>query len=215
MTRILICLAVFAFVPTVANADLVGFTDTFANASGSPGTSNPADWTIVSGNTTFLLESGDADDGALLDTADDGYASLNGNVTANGGNFNPTVRRDFGVVTAADVGSIIDLDISFLEVSVGANVIGGIESNGSFVAQESGGTFGANPNNGQLAISYTVDAADVGSTLSTRFQFFSSQDARVIGLDTVDLRITAVPEPSALFIIAGVAALGCVVRRRN
>ena len=215
MRRIFLCFAMFLLSTPSVYADLVGFMDDFANTDGAPGTTTPSGWTVVSGNTTFLLESGDADDGALLDLVDDGYASLNGNVTANGGNFSPMVTRDFGVVMASDVGSTIDLDISYLEVSIGGNVTGGIASNGSFIASVVGSTFGADPNNGQLGLSYTVTSADVGSTFAAKFQFFSSQDGRTIGLDTVNVNVSAVPEPSGFILFAIVGCATCMRRKRS
>lgn len=213
--------AVFAFVicaisTTTTNADLVSFVDDFSNTDSAVGTTQPANWDLLTGNSTFVLESGDGNDDDELDETGDGYATLRGNVTDNGGNFVPMVSRDIGVVMASDIGSEVNLLMDFLEVNQGASYTGGLFLDGTDVASFSSDTFGGNLDSAVIDVTYTVTAADVGSTLAAKFQYFTNSDERAIGLDAVNVSVTsAVPEPSSALLILGLAGLAGVIRNRR
>lgn len=218
MTRSLLCLITFFVATSTVNADLVSFSDEFANSDGATGTVTPTDWSTNNANATFRLESGDANDGDVpLDAAGDGYAVLQGNVTANGSSFVPVAFRNIGNVTAADVGSVINLQMSYLEVEQGGSMSMGLASNGAFVTgahASSVSTFDTNPDADQFSFTYTVTAADVGDTLSAKFEFFTTNNDRQQGLDTVNVTVTAVPEPTGIAIL-GLFGLAGMMRRRR
>ncbi len=214
MNRLIVCVFVLLCTPSVSQADLTEFTDNFTNNFFADFV-EPANWDVGFGATTFtFLRDGDSDDGDLLDAAGDGYATLRGLVSANGGAFSPLMTREIGVVEASNVGMLIELDLSYLEVVGGANVTAGIASDGVFLSQMSASTLGADPDSGLLTASYIVDAADIGSTLDVQFQFATSTDTQTMAIDAAIVTISVVPEPSSLVVLLGIAGIACPVRRR-
>jgi len=188
-------------------------TENFSNSNDPVATDVPVTGWVVSSNSTFLLESGDPEDALGADGLADGYASLNGDVTANGASFSPSADLSLGTLDLGDVGGTITVNLDFLEVSSGANVNAIILVGGTNVAADNGTTFGASPNFGSMTVNYDVLPGDVGDEVFLRFNFFSSSDARIIGVDRLDVNFAPVPEPGSVILLGLGLPLLCLRRR--
>jgi|GEM_PF-6737995 len=221
----LLALGLFALLVTPTSsvyAAIISATDTFTGI-----TAVPSEYRVFNtgmdgdGDPNQLLmpaASNVTDGNDLGDGVNDGLLEIGRNPDTAGGQSVGTIRT-IGTVMAGDVGSTVEIDVAYESITAaGFNPTYSILVAGG--AEDSVSTgFGAN--DGVLSInasvlSYVIDSGDVGDVLEFQVSYFaSSNNSRRLGLDTVKITVTPVPEPVTLLLSAFAAVSTLTVRRRR
>lgn len=225
--------ALAAITATGANAALIGSTlDTFSSGSTIPTSYTPLEYqpdgdpappTIPSVLSLATGGLSGGDDRDKLDDANDGYLLVQQQTGGRSIGF----IRDLGVIDAADVGKIIEIDVAYELVSATLNTFYNIQLVDGGVATPIGDNvsisfFGSGNDTGAATglysgvigskFSYTVLAGDIGKTAEfVHSGFASGNSSRQLGVDAVSIEV--VPEPASVALLA-TGALFCMRRRR-
>lgn len=218
----------------IISSDLATFS------GGGGGSAGTGVYTLDSiSDSVFTLQNSVAD-GTSLDGADDGYAFLHRSNTISKVNV---VKGAYGTIVSGDVGKLITVDAG-VRHETGTTSDWTLQLDGSDIGGEGTASFlrintfssgdGSSDVNYQLstfaagaqnagrttgALTYTVQAGDIGKVLGFQLKFFDSSNngsgegSRNIYIDSISYS-AAIPEPATLGLVAAFGGAVLFVRRR-